>query len=1801
MWCRFSSRSVSRFSFNSFLVGALLLSAIFVGACGSEQDCADGSCGELSCSGDEDCAGDTYCGPEFTCIADPCSDVDCERGQCVPETGACESKETCTEASEATDCVAGEQCVAGECLTEEAFCAQLGCERGVCDFERESCVSAVDCEGLDALCAPGFFCNAMDQCVENLCESNQVECPEGSQCRPSVGACETALECATSADCEPGHVCLASSDVDEPGICTLESLACGEGVCVGNLICEYDPETMTAECAEGETCSTALDCLGERQCGGRTCMEPVECVAGAFEPNNSEPEATDFSRAAEARALDATLCGGDSDVYWIDTDWLGGGLVRGTLTLTLEYGPRDAGLGELRVELFEPGATLDDAPVATATSGESGINGFAELSYQVSPISLGRYLVRVSDGGDVMTPGVSYRLAAALRADGAVDACSQPRELLPEQPLASDSTESSSVGLGSTCTALDNPAAEDVYAFELLSAGTVTLTVDPDVDDVSLAVSIRGQCARPDTELACRISSFPAQAEVTALLEPGTYYAIVEAPIGEVGGAYEILMEVEPAACTPKSNYCENAGTAQICTSGGWGFEETNCIAGCNPRTGRCFRPRGDQCSNPLVAGDDFSAFFEWEDFRDDYPGWIGGCVPTRPGSAPSDGADAVWQVEVPARHALNATLTTPFGEDGSLYIFEGCGREGNSCLTGVNAGDVMEETLHWVNESDAARTIFLVADRELDGAQTEAKIEINVDPAVCKVGAMQCNGDDLMACNPQQTAYEFERTCQFGCRDGACASPPSDVCSGAEPLSSGVAASGDIGLFNADHGYDSYSLSCFGSWAAGPEAVYSITTTQPNQIVDIELTAPYDALVYVSRSCVAGPPRCFAGVDAEQTGRETLSFVAAEPDTYYIYADADSPGVTGSFTIEATVRTPSCVPGQAIACDAGSLRYCDASGNVDSYICRGGCAAAACQAPIGRRCFDPILLRDGDVVQNTLDGMNRIELGSAQTGRCIVRNGASTRGEENIYRVDLNAGDLLTVEIVSDSPYLIPFISESCVGAVQTCQTIDSNGGDGVLRYYADEARSVYVIVDASRSNHDSYTLRTRIAQGTACAPGAFECLDDTTLQMCSHDGAGYVGQFQCAAGCGDGACLPQADADFCASAPSLGSVVAPNVGTGIVVHGDFGELSDDVTITSASQCVSESGDGPDMIYSVDLRAGDVLQATLSVAGAAQPMLYVLENCAAPDSTCLAGAEYESGDIVGREASIQYVSDVARTVYVVADSLDTNSAGPFTLEIAVTQRECVAPQRTCLDADTMQYCEGGLLKQRGCYYGPCSAGSCPAASHDSCFAATLVPSDGLVHSYRGLMQDFSDSVDLRDGQFYCGGPFNGTPGADAFYAVNLDVGDILDVSWDSPGYGVVWLSSDCRNAANTCATAADSGDPVTFSYKAVTAGTYYIVADNYRTDMDEGEFRIDIQVREPECQLGQTQCADASTLQVCSPSYGLWVDVTCHFGCDQTAGACNPTPNDTCSTATVAPADGAWHAFGAPMSEYGNWAELPAGQVCGEASQTDTDGPEAYFAVDLQAGDVVQAEWSGGSRGTVWIADQCVDISNQCVDGEVYPDPATLVHVAPSAGRYYIVGDTAGPYGSDDMTMRIRAGAPQCDPATYSPTCLDAQRMQTCAPFGLYEPLNCVMGCDSSLGRCACGPTTVARDGDIILDEHVGTNRLDPAMAPEVGSCDFIGMQTRGVDHIYEIELLSGQTLTATYQGGPKGGTSTALLYLLNTCYDESSCLSNTDPGFGGALQYTATQDETVYLVLDSGLNASSASFDYRLAVDIQ
>ncbi|MFW5968219.1 MAG: hypothetical protein ACOCV2_11905, partial [Persicimonas sp.] len=747
--------------------------------CSLDEDCDRGVCEEGacvnpdSCEEDDDCYERTYCGSDNECVPDPCREIDCERGVCERGSDECVSADSCTEETEMIDCVEGERCHEEECVTEEEFCDELDCERGVCDFEARECGNADDCEGDDELCKEGYFCGSEDQCRENLCEALDVECERG-ECDPATGQCENPTSCDEDEDCDEDHICL---EEDGESTCRLESSACGDaggdGGCPANQVCVI--EGGSAECAEPDECETSFDCLDDRQCSGRVCLDPISCQDDPFEPNDEEEEATDFFEVADDNSASATLCEDDLDIFTFDSADIVDGSTRGQLLVEADVPARARGLGGLEITLID-----EDGEEETADTGQMGEDASATIEQTLEVPDHGEFTIEVEAADDVTEAGVSYDLSVNLLPEETAQACEDATKLEADQRISANTDNAESNFLGSSCTVDPSTAGEQIYEVEFDSAQEVTFDLTAQDDAADYTMSLRERCTQLSSERGCVDEGGAGEGEeLTALVSEGTYYLIVQSAPGGSGGPYQIEMDSVYTTCSLADDHCEDDETLRKCSLTGGGFDSVTCDRGCNVTGGHCFPTEGDNCSNAFTidpedldeTDDDdnlvFSEEFEFAQLNDTYQIGSDSCIEE---TQRTEGADKVYEVVVPPEQWIEADVEFFDDAVGSMYLVEDCSESTESCLEGAvdSTEEGNRETLQYSNVSEEdEESLYLIVDTKDGQRLSGAELEVTYDDLLCEPGETLCDDSrDVAECDDDGLSTTRQEVCSISCAD---------------------------------------------------------------------------------------------------------------------------------------------------------------------------------------------------------------------------------------------------------------------------------------------------------------------------------------------------------------------------------------------------------------------------------------------------------------------------------------------------------------------------------------------------------------------------------------------------------------------------------------------------------------------------------------------------------------------------------------------------------------------------------------------------------------------------------------------------------------------------------------------------------------------------------------------------------------------------------------------------------------------------------------------------------------------------
>ena len=1181
------------------------------GACKAEKTCSGsgecdrGVCREGGCTNKPSCSEQSDCLRGFeckkgSCVADECAIKKCASGVC--RDGACVNPETCS--SDGDSCLDGYVCHEGSCVEGEEACNKIECDRGVCSVEEGGCANAESCDG-DKQCLQGFYCDsANDTCVENKCDESQIVCDRGV-CDPEAAECKNPDTCDAPKECMPTFACVDNK-------CVAESEKCGEEGCPGNQACSYKPKKLTAECVENSEkgCGSALDCTGERVCVEGSCQSPSSCSNDMHEDNNTKMKATDYFNAVTAGEVNGTVCSGDTDIYAFDSSKDAD--LRGRFHLTFQYEPIDVGIGDVVVRVKKPDGS-------TWVEKNAGADGVVKIDKRFGAGSHGVYHIEIDDSGDIHKPGVRYNFNADIISHNVVNACKNAKKLTSS--TTGNTRTGASVALDATCAIGGSNSAEDVYEFTVDEKSFVQIEVKPDNASVDMTAALRSKCEVAGTEIACADKGGGSATEkLTARVEKGTYYLIVQSPEGKSSGKYRVTYSRQSASCTPEDNTCKNSQTAKICGPNGQTMTEVSCDFGCNATYGVCKRAEKDHCPN---AGDATGGLMErivWGDLKDDFNPGAGSCLP---GNNPdSNGPDAVYKVDLKANHAMTATLKGAGSQSGSLYVLGTCNDASSFCNKGTDSQGTTEELLYR-NQSSSKETVYLVADSQ-SGTTGESTLTVDIAKIICKPGKHTCNGKDIQVCNTAGTARNKKTNCPFGCKNGSCLA---DRCAEAYDVSAGGTWTFNPNDYSGD--YQIGFSSCVRSNLTGPDLVFKADVKAGHYLdatVDDKGSISPNAGIYIVTDCGSSQKHqstCVDGAEDKRGGTENVGVRnnSSSKKTYFIVVDAEGTGsVSQNWSLTVKNKKPVCTPGSGSCSGPSTVKYCDRRGlGYKTYGCKGSNAQcstsggrAVCNNPTGEVCIDAIPVKDGDSKTGNFTGKNSMSLNRGTVGSCQV--GLETNGGDTFYRVNLKQNTLLQANLQTTNPYAQLYILGSCFSA-QTCKKYTRINGGGTLMYKSSKAETVYVVVDSYIARSSTYTVNFTVTPNAQCVPGTTKCTGSSSVAVCSQTGSNFIQSSCPGTNCSNKRCsVNSTKADSCSTAPSIGKATAAVL--------DMSKYTNDVNLPRTG-CAGDDSPGGDATLEVTANAGQTIYARAETTGPGDnPMIYITSQCSNATSNCVAGSD---------------------------------------------------------------------------------------------------------------------------------------------------------------------------------------------------------------------------------------------------------------------------------------------------------------------------------------------------------------------------------------------------------------------------------------------------------------------------------------------------------------------------------------------------------------------------------------------------
>ena len=1417
-------------------------------------------------------------------------------------------------------------------------------------------------------------------------------------------------------------------------------------------------------------------------------------------------------------------------------------------------------------------------------------------------------VVELADGPFTSAPIVWADLGAEY--DPGTEAC-----------LPSTGADATSIAVG----------ADVAYQVNVPTNYVMTATLTPEVgsaEDVSLYIA--------DDCLAANLCEVGANDAGVAGAETVVYsntsgaqssvYVIADSD--QVGSAGSAVLSVvfDEIVCTTGSNTCladpvtgaDSSGTCNPLGTAYEGLEE--CYFGCDATTGLCNPPANDSCDAPQVVTSGVTVSGRIDDYANDHnvDSTSDACR-----SVSSNGGDAIYAIDVQAGDIVTATVDATF--DSVIWVADSCDTM-NSELVGCQGVSDSGNPEQVTFVADTAGTYLVSVAAWSSAGSGTYDLTVDVQTPNCTPGQpTTCNaaGTGIEYCDSLGLLQSFDCGGNGVCSNGACEEPQGDICVDALPLTvtNGVAtATGSTSSFTNVH---SVGPGCTSTPSTnGADAVYSIEL-QAGDIVNASVDATFDSVLWASSGCTASSEALPGCLDSSDSGNpEEIFFAAPAAGTYYISVAAWSSTGSGTYDLTVNVGSPDCTPGDPAVCSAtgDAIEYCDSYGLTQTFSCGGNgvCSNGACEEPSGELCADAIAVNTMGETTGTVtgtfdmgDNASTFEYPAGTVGSCDVVSASD--GADTFFNVNLAAGDMIELTLTSSSTTSQMYVLESCA-TPDSCLAGLPSQGSGTLYFIAPNDGTYSVVVDNSSTFITvDFDVDWKIISGAVCVPNSTFCEGPATVSVCDASGLAVEQTFACAGSCVDGACeVMTSDIDACdASAPVLTS--------GTVVSFNYDNLSADVDI-SASGCTGLLSDGPDAFFNVEVPAGEVLvvQATHNGASFEETILYVIEDCAMAEATCQAGAvQGTTSDLT----TLNWFNNSGQpaVVTVGVDNESTTVDNDVTLVVYTEPSECVPgqPMQCALTGDAIEYCnESGLFERFDCGgNGVCSNGACEEPDGEYCVDA--IPMNPAGETSGTVSGSFDSGTNPSTFEYLAGTVGScdvplASDGADTFFTVDLSAGDLLTLDLDTTSTTAqMYVLENCTLPDSCLAGLPDDGAGTAY-FLAPADGTYSVVVDNSST-FTTASFDVNWSITPGAvCVPNSTFCADATNVSVCGPS-GLSVEQT--FACATSCvdGGCDVSATTVDACDLSAPAVTSGSVFKLNYDNLVDDVEISSAGCAGET----TDGPDAFFNVDVPAGEVLVVETihvgTSTQEAIMYIVEDCAMAEATCQAGVKQNSSSDSTELAwtNTSGQDVTVAvgiDNESTTVDDDITVIVYTVPAQCTPNDPSATtCSSTSELSYCDGNGLLKTYAC-----GGNGNCT-GNSCEEPQGSYCFDQQMlnplgeisgsvsgsfsmanGANTTTFAAATTTGSCDVVD-ESDGADTYYSVSLAAGDVIELELDTT----SSTSQMYVLGSCADTTTCLSNLDEaGTGGVLYFTAPADGIYSVVVDNSSDTTTTSYDLNWRV---
>lgn len=853
---------------------------------------------------------------------------------------------------------------------------------------------------------------------------------------------------------------------------------CVDGATIG--YCDAQGFSRTFDCDSG--------CFGGRcnVAAGDACIDAIPVVAG----QTVTGDWSDGSNQVQPNGVLVGACSfddvdtlhGPEDIYVIDL--LPGELL--TARLATNYG---SALHYILTDCLDTAscvdANFDRGPgivqhysalggpvfvvVDTISSGFSSTT--YDLTFNVTPggqcapngaVCESGFLTRCNADGQPMPPVMCANGCAtptACAADPGSDVCVDAPLTSGTRVYARFDELTNDVAIGSGgCTNYAGAGSDLIYAVAA-GPGEVIRASVKSLGREQVQIYITPSCSDPTTScVAGALGGFSQDYGAEVLYSPtafGTYYVVAEGTSSLNDEPFIVEIDIVAPQCTPGTNQCAASGQAMLVCNDVGLWDEYACDGGCV--AGECGSPRGFACFDaiPMVDGTSHTGTFGHGASAINPGGGVAGACTFAGNGAP--GADTIFSVELQANEVLTVDYTSATSS-ALVYMLGDCG-DADSCLAATSTGT--SGALTYVAPSD--ETVFFVVDRSLSGSTTLSyTVNVTVETPDCSPGAAPTCTDatTLSYCDVRGFTQTYD--CNGTCSAGACDTPSAEVCVDAGTLTHGATVTGTFeGTDSSSPQAGTHGACEFAAAAHGVDHFYNVSLQAGEWLlVDYE-TATSNAVAYLLGTC-GDTDTCRAVTAAGSQGRLAYQAPVAE-DVTFVIDRTTSTSTPIDWTFDVTIGTPTCTTGQTQCGDATTLQWCNEYGLYESFPCATTCSAGACDSPSSDICADAIVLTDGMTVMDDFGGTNSADLGGATAGQCAFA-GESQPGVDHFYRIDLLAGQTLTVDWTSNSAFAIAYLTRDCLDAT-ACVDHNASSTSGTLSYSATVDEAVFLVVDRTIS----------------------------------------------------------------------------------------------------------------------------------------------------------------------------------------------------------------------------------------------------------------------------------------------------------------------------------------------------------------------------------------------------------------------------------------------------------------------------------------------------------------------------------------------------------------------------------------------------------------------------------------------------------------------------------------------------------------------------------------------------------------